>query len=175
MTMQKTVTISAALAAFAVLGGSALAQTPPPPPPVHHGIFSKLFHPKPKTVQPATGSFGRPGMMTGHPGMMTGHPGMMTGHPGMMTGHPGMMGNGRPGMGGMMPMHGGVVANKNSHVYHLPGDRGALPAVQNRIYFPSAAAAEAAGYHRAGGARSTMGRPMMHGSPTQGMPGSMTR
>ncbi len=152
--MQKTVTISAALAAFAVLGGSALAQTPPPPPPVHHGIFSKLFHPKPKTVQPATGSFGRPGMMTGHPGMM---------------------GNGRPGMGGMMPMHGGVVANKNSHVYHLPGDRGALPAVQNRIYFPSAAAAEAAGYHRAGGARSTMGRPMMHGSPTQGMPGSMTR
>ena len=46
---------------------------------------------------------------------------------------------GRPGTGGMMGMHGGVVANKNSHVYHLPGDRGALPAPQNRIYFSSAA------------------------------------
>lgn len=156
--MQKTVTLSAALAAFAVLGGSALAQTPPPPPPVHHGIFSKLFHPKPKVVQPATGSFGQPGhMMPGH----------------MMPGH--------SGMGGMMPMHGGVVGNKNSHVYHLPGDRGALPAAQNRIYFPTAAAAEAAGYHQAGGTRSTMGRPMMHGSPMHGMPmhgqpmpGSMT-
>lgn len=158
--MQKTFTLPAALAALTVLGGSALAQTPPPPPPVHHGIFSKLFHPKPKTVQPTTGSFGRPG------GMMPGN--TMPGHSGMM-GRPGMM----PGHSGMMPMHGGVVANRNSHVYHLPGDRGALPAVQNRIYFPSAAAAEAAGYHRAGGARGTMGRPMMHGSPTQGMPGRM--
>ena len=155
--MQKIVTLSAALAALTVLGGSVLAQTPPPPPPVHHGIFSKLFHPKPKPGQPATGSFGQPGhMMPGH----------------MMPGHSGMMG--RPGMGGMMPMHGGVIANKNSHVYHLPGDKGALPAAQNRIYFPTAAAAEAAGYHRAGGARSTMGRPMMHGSPMHGMPGSMT-
>ena len=146
--MQKTVTLSAALAALAVMGGSALAQAPPPPPPAHHGIFSKLFHPKPG--QPATGSFGRPG------GMM-----------------------GRPGMGGMMPMRGGVVGNKNTHVYHLPGDRGALPAPQNRVYFRSAAAAEAAGYHRAGGAHSAMGRPMsrpmMHGSPTHGMPGGMTR
>jgi len=174
--MQKTITLSAALAALMILAGSAMAQTPPPPPPVHHGIFGKMFHPKPKLVQPATGSFGRPGhMMPGHPGMM-GQPGMM-GHPGMvgqpgMMGHPGMMG--RPGMGGMMPMHGGVVGNKNSRVYHLPGDRGAMPAVQNRIYFPTAAAAEAAGYRRAGGARSTMGRPMMHGSPTHGMPG-MTR
>lgn len=159
--MQKTFTLSAAFAALTVLGGSALAQTPPPPPPAHHGIFSKLFHPRPKPVQPATGSFGQ----TGH----------------MMPGHSGMMG--RPGTGGMMGMHGGVVGNKNSHVYHLPGDRGALPAAQNRVYFGSAAAAEAAGYHRAGGARSTMGRhPMMQGSPMHGMPmhgqtapGGMTR
>ena len=155
--MQKTITLSAALAALMILASSAMAQTPPPPPPVHHGIFGKMFHPKPKLVQPATGSFGRPGhMMPGH----------------MMPGHPGMMG--QPGMGGMMHLHGGVVGNKNSRVYHLPGDRGAMPAVQNRIYFPTAAAAEAAGYRRAGGARSTMGRPMMHGSPTHGMPG-MTR
>ncbi len=152
--MQKTFTLSAALAALAVLGGSALAQTPPPPP-VHHGIFSKLFHPKPKPGQPATGSFGQ----TAH---------MMPGRPGS---RPGMMG--RPGMGGAMGMHGGVVANRNSHVYHLPGDRGALPAAQNRVYFSSAAAAEAAGYHRAGGASRPMGRPMMHGSPMHGMPGGM--
>jgi len=160
MTMQKTLTLSAALAALAILGAGALAQTAPPP--AHHGIFSKLFHPKPKPGQPATGSFGRPG-------------GMMPGHSGMMPG--------RPGMGGMMPMRGGVVANKNTHVYHLPGDRGALPAPQTRVYFRSAAAAEAAGYHRAGGGRSTMGRhPMMQGSPMHGMPmhgmstpGGMTR
>ncbi len=151
--MQKILTVPAALAALILVGGAAMAQTPPPPP-VHHGIFSKLFHPKPKPVQPATGSFGQPGhMMPGQPGMM-----------------------GRPGMGGMMPMRGGVVANRNSHVYHLPGDRGALPAAQNRIYFPNAAAAEAAGYHRAGGARGAMGRhPMMQGSPMHGMPGTMNR
>ena len=144
--MQKTLTVSAALAALTLLGGSTMAQMTPPPPPAHHSIFSKIFHPKPG--QPATGSFGHPGTT-------------MNGH--MMPGHSGMM-------GGSSMMHGGVVANKNSHVYHLPGDRGALPAPQNRIYFPTAAAAEAAGYHRAGGAHSTMGRPMMHGSTLHGMP-----
>ncbi len=153
--MQKTFTLPAALAALTLLGGSALAQTPPPPPPVHHGIFGKLFHPRSKPVQPTTGSFGHPG-------------GMMPGHPGMMPGH--------SGMGGMTPMRGGVVGNKNSHVYHLPGDRGALPAPQNRVYFRSAAAAEAAGFHRAGGAHSTMGgRPMMQGTPMHGMPGGVPR
>ena len=157
--MQKTFALSTALAALIMSGASTLAQTPPPPPPAHHGIFSKLFHPKPKMTHPATGSFGRPGQM-------------MPGH--MMPGHPGMVG--RPGMGGMMPMHGGVIANKNSHVYHLPGDRGALPAAQNRIYFSSAAAAEAAGYHRAGGGRPAMGRhPNMQGTPMHGMPGAMSR
>lgn len=145
--MQKTLAVSAALAALALLGSSAMAQTPPPPP-VHHGIFSKLFHPKPKPVQPVTGSFGHPG------GMMSGH---------TMPGHSGMMGS--------TPMRGGIVGNKNSHVYHLPGDRGALPATQNRIYFPTATAAEAAGYHRSGGARASTGsHPMMQGSPMHGMP-----
>lgn len=160
--MQKTLVLSTALAALTISGAGTLAQTPPPPPPAHHGIFSKLFHPKPKMTSPATGSFGRPGQM-------------MPGH--MMPGHSGM--GGRPGMGsmgGMMPMHGGVIANKNSHVYHLPGDRGALPAAQNRIYFSSAAAAEAAGYHRAGGGRPAMGRrPNMQGTPMHGMPGAMSR
>ena len=124
--------LAAGLAAGAV--GTASAQTPPPPP-AHHGIFGKLFHPRPKPGQPTTY---RPGMM-GRPGMM----------------HPGMMG--RPSMGG------GVVGNRNSHVYHLPGDRGALPAPQNRVYFHTAAQAEAAGYHRAGMAGGMGRRPMMHG------------
>ena len=149
--MQKTLTLSAALAALALVGVGAMAQTPPPP--AHHSIFSKLFHPKPKPGQSVTGSFGQ----TSH--MMPGH--MMPGH--MMPGHSGMM-------GGSSMMHGGIIANKNSHVYHMPGDRGALPASQNRIYFPTAAAAEAAGYHRAGGAHTTMSRPMMHSSPMHGMP-----
>ena len=50
-------------------------------------------------------------------------------------------------------MGGQIIGNKNSHVYHMAGDRGAMPAPQNRVYFPNAAAAEAAGYHMAGGGR----------------------
>ncbi len=162
--MQKTLTLSAALAALGVLGAAALAQTPPPPP-VHHSIFGKIFHPHTMPGHTMPGH-----TMPGH--MMPGH--MMPGH--TMPGHmmPGHMMHGHSGMGGMMPMHGGVIANKNSHVYHLPGDRGALPAAQNRVYFSSAAAAEAAGYHRAGGTSHSGSRPMMHGSPTHGMPGRMT-
>lgn len=139
--MQKTTTILTTLAALAALAGSALAQTPPPPPPVHHGLFSKLFHPKPKPRQPVNGNFGRPGTYPSHHGIA--------------------------------PIGGGVVGNKKSHVYHLPGDKGALPAPQNRVYFRSAAAAEAAGFHRAGGMH-TMGghRPIMHGSPMNGMHGA---
>ncbi len=73
---------------------------------------------------------------------------------------PGTMGQ-RPMSGGMMrpgmttAITGGVVGNKNSHVYHLPGDKGALPAPQNRVYFRTAAQAEAAGYHRAGSSGTT--------------------
>ena len=53
--------------------------------------------------------------------------------------------------------------NKNSHVYHLPGDKGSLPAPQNRVYFSSAAAAQAAGYHAAGNGHSmTSHSAMMH-------------
>lgn len=49
-----------------------------------------------------------------------------------------------------------VIGNKNSDVYHLPG--GVCPsynrvAERNREYFPSAAAAEAAGYRKAGNCR----------------------
>ena len=149
--MQKTTTILTTLAALAALTGSALAQTPPPPPPAHHGIFSKLFHPRPKPGQPAAGNFGRPGTYAGHSS------------------------NGYSSNGGMNPMHGGVVGNKNSHVYHMPGDKGAMPSAQNRVYFPTAAAAEAAGYRRAGSKSGMMGHhPMMQGSPKHGMMGHST-
>jgi hypothetical protein len=54
---------------------------------------------------------------------------------------------------------GNIIGNKKTHVYHMPGDRGALPAPQNRVYFRTQAQAIAAGYHRAG----TGGRkPGMH-------------
>lgn len=47
-------------------------------------------------------------------------------------------------------MSGLIIGNKNSHVYHMPGDKGALPAPKNRVYFRTEAQAVAAGYHRAG-------------------------
>ncbi len=50
----------------------------------------------------------------------------------------------------MQMVHGNVVGNKNTKVYHLPGDKGALPDAKNRVYFKTAKEAEAAGYHRAG-------------------------
>jgi hypothetical protein len=58
----------------------------------------------------------------------------------------------RPGMPSsrVAPITGGIIGNKNSHVYHLPGDKGSLPAVQNRIYFRTEAQAVAAGYHKSG-------------------------
>src|SRR2546429_9761916 len=45
---------------------------------------------------------------------------------------------------------GNVVGNKNTKVYHLPGDKGQLPDPKNRVYFKTAKEAEAAGYHHAG-------------------------
>jgi len=157
--MNNVVKTFAASAALTLLAGAAFAQVPAAPSPAHRpGILGRLFHPKPK-----------PGMMPMHPGMMPMHPGMtpnhygsmnpnhyggMTGHPGAMGGRP-MMGGGAMGgrpMGGMMG--GPIIGNKNTHVFHMAGDRGALPAPQNRVYFPSAAAAQAAGYHVAGGGRS---------------------
>ena len=147
--MHKTTKISVAFAALTALGGSALAQTPPAAtPPAHHGFLHNLFHHnKPAPMQPATGH-----MMPGRP----------------MPGHS-MMGQ-HPMMGGTSRMSGNVIGNKNTHVFHLPGDKGALPAPQNRVYFRTAAQAMAAGYHRAGGSSSMTKHPMMHGSPMNGMP-----
>ena len=136
--MHNALKTSAAILALALLGGAVLAQTPPPAP-AHQGLFSRLFHPKPK-----------PGVTSNH-SVMPGHS--------MMPNHS-MMG-------------GQFIGNKNSHVFHMPGDKGSLPAPQNRVYFSSAAAAEAAGYHAAGSGRSTSGhnmtshKTMMHGAPIQ--------
>lgn len=62
--------------------------------------------------------------------------------PGMMSR---MMAKMKPGA-----KQGNVIGNKNTKVFHLPGDKGALPAEKNRVYFKTAKEAEAAGYHRAG-------------------------
>lgn len=138
--MNSSIKYFAAISAFAFSAGAALAQTPPPSPaPGRPGILSRLFHPKPK-----------PGIYQSN---------AASGHP--MAGHPGMMGHSMIG--------GQIVGNKNSHVYHLPGDKGALPSPQNRVYFTSAAAAQAAGYHAAGSGRGAMTHgAMMHKSMTHG-------
>lgn len=126
--MHSVVKTSAALAALALLGGSALAQTPAAaPPPAKKGLFSKFFHPKPK-----------PGTMSPmHSGMMS-------------PMHSGMMSHSSLPMSNRSVLGGQFIGNKNSHVFHAPGDKGALPSEKNRVYFPSAAAAEAAGYHASG-------------------------
>jgi hypothetical protein len=158
--MHNALKTSAAFAALALLGGAAFAQTTPPPPPApaHHGIFSRLFHPKPKTgIYQSNGSAAHP--MNGQSGRMPGH--SITGHP-AITGRHSMM------QGGTSAMTGQFIGNKNSHVFHMPGDKGALPAPQNRVYFASAAAAQAAGYHAAGSGRSmTSHKAMSHSAPMQ--------
>ena len=87
-------------------------------------------------------------------------PGMMHSMPHMMPHfRPGMM---RPGIMGHMPIAGQIIGNKKTHVYHLAGDRN-LPAPQNRVMFPSVAAAVAAGYHASGkGGHAIPGKPMPH-------------
>lgn len=161
--MNNVVKTFAASAALTLFASAAFAQVPATPPPAHRpGILSRLFHPKPK-----------PGMTPMHPGMTPNHYGNMspnhyggtspnhyggmTTHPGTMGAHSyGTMGNNHPMMGGRpmgSSMGGSIIGNKNSHVYHMAGDRGAMPASQNRVYFSSTAAAEAAGYHMAGGGR----------------------
>ena len=159
--------ISAALTALASLGtGAAFAQAPPPPPPpAQHGFLHNMFHhPKPGQGPPPRPMPGRP--MPGRP---------MPGRPGY---HP---------MGGSMMGMGNIVGNKNTRVYHMAGDRGALPAPQNRVYFRSEHAAMAAGFRRAGSPHGmhimgnhtmtnhAMGNHMMQGSPRTGTPGMMTR
>ncbi len=52
------------------------------------------------------------------------------------------------------PVAGNIIGNKRTHVYHLPGDNGALPAEKNRIYFATEAQAQAAGYRLARHGRS---------------------
>ena len=129
----RTLTLTAAVLA---LGTSAFAQTAPPttPPAKKPGLFSRLFHhPKPGTT--------RPGMTPMHTG-----PAMMPGT--AYPGHHRMMGS-RPMMGSATPMSGGIIGNKNSHVYHLPGDKGMMPGAANRVYFRTEAEAQAAGYHLA--------------------------
>ena len=160
--------ISAALTALASLGtGAAFAQAPPPPPPppAQHGFLHNMFHhPKPGQGPPPRPMPGRP--MSGRP---------MPGRPGY---HP---------MGGSMMGMGNIVGNKNTRVYHMAGDRGAMPAPQNRVYFRSEREAEAAGFRRAGSPHGmhimgnhtmtnhAMGNHMMQGSPRTGTPGMMTR
>ncbi len=132
--MNTAVRTLAAAAVFAFTSGAAFAQTPPPAP-THPGILSRLFHPKPK-----------PGLYQSNGSAM----------------HP-MGAHSYSTMGSHSMMSGQIIGNKNSHVYHLPGDKGALPSPQNRVYFPSAAAAQAAGYHAAGSSRGMSGtRAMMH-------------
>ncbi len=138
--MNKIVKNCAAVAALALSVTAAFAQTSNPPPvPQKRGILSRLFHPKPK-----------PGIYQSNGSAM---------HP--MNGQPSTMGR-HSMMGGPSMMGGRVIGNKNSHVYHMSGDAGSLPAPQNRVYFRSAAAAQAAGYHAAGGHSMTGHSSMMH-------------
>jgi metal binding Ada-like protein len=61
--------------------------------------------------------------------------------------------------GSRAPFAGAIIGNKRTHVYHLPGEKGSLPAEKNRVYFHSVAEATAAGYHPAGQHRTgSMGR-----------------
>jgi len=69
-------------------------------------------------------------------------------------GHSGAMGH------KALPM-GRIIGNKTSHVYHLPGDKGTLPAEKNRVYFRTEKDARAAGYRPAGA--SPMGSHRMGG------------
>jgi len=55
----------------------------------------------------------------------------------------------RAAVGSPAPITGGIVGNKRTHVYHLAGDTGNMPAPQNRVYFRSEAEALAAHYHAA--------------------------
>ena len=137
----------AAAAALALTAGAAFAQTSTtaPLPAKKPGILSRLFHPKPK-----------PGVYQSNGSAM--HP--MSGQTGARS---------YSTMGSHSMVGGSIIGNKNTHVYHMAGDKGALPAPQNRVYFSSVAAAQAAGYHAAGhhaagaGRGMTNSRAMMHG------------
>ena len=57
--------------------------------------------------------------------------------------------------GSRVPFAGAIIGNKRTHVYHLAGAKGSLPAEKNRVYFHSEAEARATGYHPAGQRRTT--------------------
>lgn len=59
---------------------------------------------------------------------------------------------------------GNIIGNKRTHIYHMKGDPGALPAEQNRVYFQTEAQAIQAGYHRAGHGKPATAHRMM-GAP----------
>ena len=63
---------------------------------------------------------------------------------------PGMRPGAAPGRPTGTAVLGRIVGNKRTHVYHLPGDKGALPSAANSVYFSTESRAVAAGYHRAG-------------------------
>ena len=73
----------------------------------------------------------------------------------------GILGFRRPhtAVGSSVPISGGIVGNKRTHVYHLPGDTGNLPAAKNRVYFRSEAEATAAGSMPRGSVREPARRP----------------
>lgn len=158
-------TLALAGAAALLTASAAFAQTAPGtyPAPKKPGLFSRMFH-HPKT-----------GTMPMHPGMtpMRHGPAMMPGtsypgsaYPGTtMPGHHRMLGH-RPMMGGSTFMSGGIVGNKNTHVYHMSGDKGNMPAANNRVYFHTEAEAQAAGYRAAGSAHgsSSMAPGRHHGN-----------
>lgn len=74
---------------------------------------------------------------------------------------------------GSRPMGGMIVGNKNTKVYHLPGDKGGLPSAKNAVYFQSEAQARAAGYRPAGMRRTpNPQRPGHTGSPMRRPQGS---
>ncbi len=130
MFTKKTLAAVSGLVALSAVAG---AQTPPAP--THHGLFGSMFHHHAQT--------GQPGVTPTHHSLFPFHHAMAPGgQPGMATGN---------GGGAAAPIAGGVIGNKNTHVYHLPGDK-SLPSPKNRVYFASAAAAQAAGYHAAGSA-----------------------
>jgi len=120
MTTRKPAYLAILAAGSMLLAGAAFAQTPTPP--QHHGLLSFLHRPHTTPMQHT-----HP-----HPTYASHGPGL---HHSMNSGHSFGVGQ--------------FIGNKRSHVFHLPGDKGTLPAPQNRVYFKSAAAAEAAGYHQA--------------------------
>jgi len=62
---------------------------------------------------------------------------------------PGVVRSHMGGPGHMPQMTGPIVGNKKSKIYHLPGEKGPMPAEKNRVYFRTEQEAIAAGYHAA--------------------------